>query len=171
MYRTNIINDFNREKYKRIILEKAICDTETRCWNWNGALRYSKGIKKWPYGIVAIKKLKTSVGAHRISYEVFIGAIPSKHFVCHKCDNTKCINPDHLFTGTQFENLQDAISKNRIQRGEGRYNAVVTEEIVRQIRKDYIPFKFGYIKVAKKYGIKTRVVQKIIEGETWKHVI
>ncbi len=57
--------------------------------------------------------------AHRASYERWKGKIPKSLFVCHRCDNTWCINPDHLFLGTAKDNTQDAVSKGRMRNGGG----------------------------------------------------
>ena len=74
------------------------------CWNWAGAngdygLKYANG-----------RKYK----AHRWMYEQHVGPIPAGHGVLHKCDNPSCVNQDHLFTGTQADNMQDCISKGRL---------------------------------------------------------
>lgn len=54
-------------------------------------------------------------GAHRVSYEYFKGRIPKGKIICHKCDNPKCINPDHLFVGTRTDNYWDARKKGHIK--------------------------------------------------------
>lgn len=78
--------------------------TET-CWEWTACLN-SKG-----YGTMAV--LGRPVLAHRLSYEFHKGKIPEGLYVCHHCDNPKCVNPDHLFTGTNQDNQNDCVSKGR----------------------------------------------------------
>lgn len=76
------------------------------CWIWVGGL-YSNGYGKF----FASGKYRL---AHRWAYENFKSKIPSDILVCHKCDNKNCVNPDHLFLGTQSDNMRDAVSKKRL---------------------------------------------------------
>jgi hypothetical protein len=80
------------------------------CWLWTG------NFGRRNYGIVGnfslAKKLKI-YQAHRLSFMIHKGEIPDGMFVCHTCDNPPCINPEHLFLGTHYENMQDMISKGR----------------------------------------------------------
>jgi hypothetical protein len=75
------------------------------CWNWEG------GTNGDGYGIFRIKE-DTRL-AHRISFQIISGSIPDNINVCHTCDNPKCVNPDHLFTGTQKDNMLDKMRKGR----------------------------------------------------------
>lgn len=82
--------------------------TET-CWLWTGC------IDKSGYGKVKIKGVHKR--SHRVSYEMRFGQIPDGLFVCHKCDVRNCVNPEHLFLGTNMDNVRDAMSKGRFPRG------------------------------------------------------
>jgi len=75
------------------------------CWEWQASLT-DKG-----YGQFFDKGVR--ILAHRYSYKLRFGKIPEGLFLCHTCDNPKCVNPDHLKPGTQKDNIQDMIAKGR----------------------------------------------------------
>jgi hypothetical protein len=81
--------------------------TET-CWIWKASLRGKSG-----YG--AFKIDGKVVDAHRVSYKLYNGDIPEGMYVCHSCDNRKCVNPEHLFLGTPKDNWQDGFDKESIK--------------------------------------------------------
>lgn len=85
------------------------------CWEWGGATN------KDGYGLFYIKGKKERL-AHRIAYSIYKGEFPNELFICHHCDNPSCVNPDHLFAGTQKDNMKDMVSKKRWRgRNPGEY--------------------------------------------------
>ena len=80
--------------------------SENGCWEWQGSLT-NKG-----YGRIR-NGSKNKVAAHRISYMLYIGTLENNLNVLHKCDNPKCVNPMHLFKGTQSDNVIDMYNKGR----------------------------------------------------------
>ena len=97
---------------QEFLRSRVIIDDETGCWIWQG--NRTMGRRWVNYGV--IPSLNKQV-AHRVSYTVFVGPIPPGKFVCHRCDVGLCINPEHLWTGTHQENMQDMVAKGRANFG------------------------------------------------------
>jgi hypothetical protein len=114
------------------------------------------------------------VYAHRLSYVLFIGPIPAGIDCCHTCDNPPCVNPDHLYLGRPLDNIGDAAAKGRIPRGEGHYNAKLTEADVQAIRQARNGLRrarddhHSLEALAHQYGVCTHTIWRIINRETWK---
>ncbi len=134
------------------------------CWLWTGSYCY------YGYGQISINGKPRR--AHRISYEMHKGEIPKDMFVCHKCDNPSCVNPDHLFLGTQEDNMKDMFKKNRqnTAKGERRFFSKLKNEDIPQIRELYNNNNRTKI-IANIYGVSTQSILDIINGKAWKHVV
>lgn len=92
--------------------------------------------------------------------------------VCHKCDTPQCVNPDHLFLGTQLENMRDKVKKGRsnLPRGSDSASSILTDQQVVKIRTEYRPGKNGYTKLAKQYEVGQATIRDIIKRVTWIHL-
>lgn len=124
--------DAAREEELKLRLKSKVLVDENGCWIWQGA-------KSQGYGKISIND--HPLWSHRLSFTLFNGDISDGLFVCHKCDVPACINPEHLFLGTQKENIDDMISKGRdskppVHFGLSNANATLTDDQVAAIRAD-----------------------------------
>jgi hypothetical protein len=118
-------NSQNKAGTKEYISENSEIDIND-CWVWKRSKNH-KG-----YGMSGLKgKL---IGAHRLSYLAFVGEIPNNLHVLHNCDNPSCVNPKHLFLGTNQDNVNDKVNKNRQAKGEDAGNSKLVQEEVDEIR-------------------------------------
>ena len=113
-------------------MEKVVKDDVTGCWNFMGHLQNG-------YGTIKVGgKFGSPHQVHREMYKIYKSDIPKGLFVCHKCDNPKCCNPEHLFLGTHKDNMKDMVEKGRRNNpyGEKAYYHKLTNKEVEDIRKD-----------------------------------
>lgn len=103
------------------------------------------------------------MGAHRFSYELLVGPVPAGHHVLHRCDNPPCVNPSHLFTGTDADNVLDMDLK-------GRRLTKMTPDAVRSIRARYAEGGIPQRVIAAEFGIGQAQVSKIVRRESWCHI-
>lgn len=133
------------------------------CWEWKAR------ISNFGYGQFAIKAGNVKQ-AHRLSYEIYIGKIPKGKLVCHSCDNRKCVNPKHLWLGTQKDNVRDMWSKNRakISPGDKNGSAKLNWEKVDNIRKLRRDKLIYYKDLAKMFNVDYSTIKNIINNRSWK---
>lgn len=150
-----------RQEFDRFI--EKVEKTEQGCWTWTAAT-YRKGYGHFQRLIDGKWRMYK---AHRYSYEVYKGKIPSGMLVCHSCDNPTCVNPNHLFLGTQKDNMIDMLSKNRKVRGCNPLHHALSQEIADNIRIDH---KAGmkYKELELKYSTSKTQISRIITLKTWK---
>lgn len=135
------------------------------CWIWEG------GKNKRGYGVFKFAEKQGS--AHRFSWELHNGTIPEGLQVLHNCpdgDNPSCVNPDHLWLGTNLQNRIDSVEKNRHSRGERQGHSKLTEAQVREIRRQSSVEGIDVKELAQRYGIGVRAVYQVLSRKNWKHV-
>lgn len=130
-----------------------------QCWEWTASLVDGYGL---------IRDGRSKVYVHRYSYQLHCGAIPDGVHVLHTCDNRRCVRPDHLFLGTQTDNMRDMVSKGRNANvcGEANPNAKLTDADVADIRLMRAA-KCSRAEVAAKHGISEGMVTLITSGKAW----
>jgi hypothetical protein len=141
-----------------------------QCWPYLGA------IHRTGYGRFSVRGANGSrrlLTAHRVSYALVNGDIPEGLLVCHTCDNRSCVNPNHLFLGTDADNARDRDKKGRLKYsvfpGETHHNAKLTNEDVMEIRERA---RSGELQsaIAERFRICSSQVSQIVNRKRWRHV-
>lgn len=136
-----------RAKFERLYMP----EPNSGCWLWTA---YIDPYRR--YGVFSNNGGNTA--AHRFSWELYRGPIPKGMFVCHRCDNPPCVNPDHLFLGTSADNSRDMKMKRRSPRGERHYASKVTDAERVSAIKLRLSGTMTCNEVAKLYGVSRRSV-------------
>jgi DNA-binding XRE family transcriptional regulator len=136
-------------------------EPNTGCWLWCLTLNRDG------YGLV--NTLRKTRQAHRVAYELAIGPIPDGKCVLHRCDVPPCINPSHLFLGTNAVNMADRDRKQRQARYERQWKAKLTQEAVRDIRARYDEGETQE-DLAQEYGVWPTTIGYVVNGHTWKGI-
>lgn len=137
------------------------------CWLWTGQ-KHPQG-----YGFLDIKNSSNKrvvLIASRVIWEWENGPIPDGMQVCHSCDNPPCVNPAHLFLGTNQDNIDDKVAKGRQMKGEAVPNSIVTEAEVIEMRRRHAAGEMQK-DLAVEFGISRPTMSNIIRGVTWKHLL
>jgi hypothetical protein len=135
------------------------------CWEWLGARSGANGGR---YG--SFRMGEKTIQTHRLSWELTNGKIPKEICVLHHCDNVICVNPAHLFLGTQKDNSMDMIKKGRSadKTGENAGMAKLTWRKVQRIRRLMGMGGITQVEMGKYYGVKHSTVSNILLQKTWK---
>lgn len=136
---------------------------EGECWNWKGRLN------EWGYGRVFHNG--RGILSNRLSWMIHFGEIPNEMLVCHKCDNPACINPQHLWLGTNTDNMRDMMKKERNQK---KLNKLQVSIIRKSYAKHYpvgksIGDKFGISgkELAEIFGVCRAQISRIVNEKEW----
>lgn len=153
----------------------------TSCWLWTGSTNRAG------YGRIGFHQDGRNYRelAHRVSWRLAHGADAGDLNVCHHCDTPACVNPDHLFLGTQDDNLKDAARKKRMAagdrhglrkhpecsaKGERSGQAKLTEAQVLRLRRQYSDGGVSYGDLAREYGVAHGTIAGIIQRRRWRHL-
>jgi hypothetical protein len=137
-----------------------------KCWEWTACLN------KGGYGEFGVGN-KKKMRAHRFSFQLHHNRLIQDNMcVCHKCDNRKCVNPNHLFEGTNQDNITDRDNKGRgnQQKGENHGLSKLNEIQVLEIRAKYKNGGTTQTQLGLEYGVHNVTISEIIRREIWKHI-
>jgi hypothetical protein len=171
------------------VFANVIPEPNSGCWLWTGTVRHDG------YGIARFFRngKRTYARAHRLSYAVHVGPVPDNLHVCHKCDVPACVNPMHLFLGTDADNNEDCRQKGRSAylreeikkrqaeiarsispemkvRGETSGMAVLTDPGVMNIKRSYADGE-RISDIARRHGCGWTTVYNVVSGRTWRHIV
>lgn len=154
------ISQEDTDHMKRWVRGKSLFNTVTGCLEWIGRTD-RKG-----YGIIGLNK-KTAI-AHRLVWVLFKKSALGKLQVLHRCDNPKCINLKHLFTGTHIDNMTDMVNKGRSpdNEGESNPNSILTVQNVNHIRGSRMTVEA----LALLYKVAVATIKDVRGGRTWKNI-
>lgn len=124
----------------------------------NGCHEWTSTIHRDGYGRVHYEGAQRI--AHRVAYMLFIGEIPNGMFVCHHCDNRKCVNPDHLYAGTAKQNMRDKVARFKGLWGRMKF----TTEQIEKCKNLYLS-GISQEKIAKQLGMDQTSASRFIRGQ------
>lgn len=157
-----------RERLERRVVK----DPESGCWLWQGRFHSGRRWAKGAYGVLSIPTGKRGArpeAAHRVAYQIYVGPIPEGLWVLHRCDNTRCCNPEHLYAGSREDNVSDCVTRGRnyIPSGELNGNAKLNKNDASVIRRMAWLFRLPRKQIATEYGISSSHANRIIRGLQW----
>lgn len=140
-------------------MDKVIPEPNSGCWLWDANTHHKTG-----YGMFSLKN--KTYQAHRVSYKFFVADFDDNEKILHKCDNRCCVNPSHLFKGTQKDNVLDMYSKGREPKKlrENNGNSKLTEHDILVIRSSS---KSG-CELAREYGVTSTAIYHVKHNRSWR---
>lgn len=149
--------DTIKERFIKFVL----IDPVSGCWNWIGTKK-NRGYGGFRYNGKFTK-------AHRVSWQLYKGAIPEGMCICHHCDNESCVCPDHLFSGTHTDNMRDKSEKGRSNpcRGDkARWRKLNSSDVI-QIRSMYKTGEYTQRGLAKMFKVSQSTILFLLQGRNW----
>lgn len=139
------------------------------CWLWTASVNTQGYGQMWQR---RTGQPKRKHAVHRLSYQLAYGPIPEGLSVLHRCDTPRCVNPAHLFLGTQADNMTDMHKKARHCFGETHPLHRLTESDVRDIRKRYVRYSkhCNIYTLAEEFNVTFSLVAMIVRREIWQHI-
>lgn len=172
------MSDLRNEETGRFIKQSAVVRFWAKvnkrgpddCWPWMA------GKDNWGYGMFWLED--RTLHASRVAWLLTNGSIPEGMEICHSCDNPLCVNPRHLFMGSQLVNIADRENKGRrdehlppISKGEKHPRAKLNDDLVRMARDAYKSGVYGAVgKLAKAYGVNYYTLYNAASNRVWKHI-
>lgn len=147
-------NSVNKPFTKDYILENIYI--EDTCWVWKRFLD-DKG-----YGVASISGRGKHISSHRMSYILWNGTVEDGTYICHKCDNPPCCNPEHLYAGTHQDNTRDMMSR-------FRFHSKLTKHEVEEIRMKHSSKKYTQRELGDMYSVSESQINKILKKTRWKY--
>lgn len=170
MPQVRMVNQESIVQYSESVLkrfwEKVDVGDKDECWEWNASLSVRGGYGQFMTCVKGKRILKKS---HRMAYEIYYGKIPKGKFICHKCNNPKCCNPNHLYAGTPKDNWHDTIKSGNAYElppipPEEVHCAKLDFEKAEAIRNSD---KSGPI-LARKYNVSKSTISSVRRGKIWR---
>lgn len=157
--KASLLERFNR--YLPKVLDDSVC------WNWQGCKNQGG------YGVIGEgRRQDRLLLAHRVAWEAHNAEpVPFGLKVCHHCDNPACVNPYHLFIGTQRRNMHDKVEKNRQTKGEVHGTSKLTEAAVCEIRQRYLNGNITQKQLGAEYGVTRQTISSLVRNKHWTHIL
>jgi hypothetical protein len=149
---------------KTRIMANVAIDPVSGCWNWTGSLRDDG------YGRMCAPDGPEGRGAHILSFEAFVKPVPHGFYVCHRCDNHPCVNPDHLFLGDHADNMKDMVSKGRQALGIINGQAKLSESQAYHVHCIHLHSHLSTHKMAHLFDVRQPQISRILSGKRWPHI-
>ncbi len=167
-----MIDSLTEKQFNNVVARlegKYIRSDENECWEWIA------GKDTFGYGRIYLCTIpkengrkNIAEGAHRVMWSSHNNQMLGDWEVLHTCDNPSCMNPSHLFIGTNYDNILDRVAKGRSVVGESVNTAELTEQSVIQIRA--MGKYLSHSEIAKKYNVWRSTISRVINRKNWKHV-